>query len=52
MFFGCTLRVPHGGIFVLPTIGHPAMYALSILIGSLISCVILGILKKTLKGEK
>lgn len=52
MFFGCTLRAPHGGIFVLPTIGHPAMYALSILIGSLIGCVILGILKKPLKGEK
>lgn len=49
MFFECTLRAPHGGIFVLPTIGHPLMYAASILIGSLIGCVILGILKKPLK---
>ena len=52
MFFECTLRAPHGGVFVLPTIGHPMMYALSILIGSLIGCVILGILKKPLGGER
>lgn len=52
MFFECTLRAPHGGIFVLPTIGHPMMYALSILIGSLVGCVILGILKKPLEGEE
>ena len=51
MFFECTLRAPHGGIFVLPTIGHPLMYALSILIGSLVGCVVLGILKKPVKGE-
>lgn len=52
MFFECTLRAPHGGVFVLPTIGHPMMYALSILIGSLIGCVILGILKKPLGEER
>ena len=52
MFFECTLRAPHGGIFVLPTIGHPLMYAASILAGSLIGCVILAILKKPLKEEQ
>ncbi len=52
MFFECTLRAPHGGVFVLPTIGHPMMYALSILIGSLVGCVILGILKRPLEGER
>ena len=52
MFFECTLRAPHGGIFVLPTIGHPLMYAASILVGSLVGCVILGILKKPLKEEQ
>lgn len=49
MLFGCTLRAPHGGIFVLPTIGNPMMYALSILIGSVVGCLILAVLKKPLK---
>lgn len=52
MLFGCTLRAPHGGIFVLPTIGNPLMYALSILIGSVVGCLILAVLKKPLKGEE
>ena len=51
MFFGCTLRAPHGGIFVLPTIGNPLMYALAILIGAIAGCLVLSILKKPLKGE-
>lgn len=50
MLFGCTLRAPHGGIFVLPTIGHPIMYALAILIGSVVGCLILAVLKKPLKN--
>lgn len=49
MLFGCTLRAPHGGIFVLPTIGHPLLYALAILIGSVVGCLILAVLKKPLK---
>lgn len=52
MFFGCTLRAPHGGIFVLPTIGNPVMYALSILIGAVVGCLILAILKKPLKENE
>ena len=51
MLFGCTLRAPHGGIFVLPTIGNPLMYALAILIGSVAGCLILAVLKKPLKQE-
>ena len=51
MFFGCTLRAPHGGIFVLPTIGNPLMYALAILIGAIAGCLVLSILKKSLKGN-
>ncbi|MDO5417821.1 MAG: fructose-specific PTS transporter subunit EIIC [Lachnospiraceae bacterium] len=46
MLFGCTLRAPHGGIFVLPTIGNPAMYLLSVAAGSAVGCVILAALKK------
>ena len=52
MFFGCTLRAPHGGIFVLPTIGNPLGYLAAILIGSVIGCLILGMLKKNLKEEE
>lgn len=44
--FGCTLRAPHGGIFVLPTIGNPLMYFLALVIGSVIGMLLLAILKK------
>ena len=46
MAFGCTLMAPHGGIFVVPTIGNPVMYLIALLIGSVVSCVLLGLLKK------
>lgn len=50
MAFDCTLRAPHGGIFVVPTIGNPLMYLVSILVGAVVGCVILSILKKPLKN--
>ena len=46
MAFGCTLMAPHGGIFVVPTIGDPLMYLVALVIGSFISCGLLGLLKK------
>ena len=49
MFFECTLRAPHGGIFVVPTIGNPLLYLASIAIGSVIACIILALLKPSLK---
>lgn len=49
MFFECTLRAPHGGIFVVPTIGNPLLYLASIAIGSIIACIILALLKPSLK---
>ena len=52
MFFGCTLRAPLGGIFVLPTIGNPLMYALAIVIGMIVGCMILSMLKKPLKENR
>ena len=52
MFFGCTLRAPHGGIFVIPTIGNPGGYLAAVLVGSVIGCVILGLLKKELSEEE
>ena len=48
MFFGCTLNAPHGGIFVLPVIGNPLMYFVSLAVGSVVGALILGFLKKTL----
>lgn len=49
MLFGCTLRAPHGGIFVLPTIGNPLLYALAIVLGAIAGGLVLSILKKPLK---
>lgn len=46
MALGCTLRAPHGGIFVLPTIGNPLGYLAAIVIGSAVGCVVLAALKK------
>ena len=48
MAFDCTLRAPHGGIFVVPTIGNPIMYLAAIFIGALIGCAVLSVLKKPL----
>lgn len=46
MAFGCTLMAPHGGIFVVPTIGNPLMYLVALIIGAFIACGLLGLLKK------
>ncbi|MGL6065518.1 MAG: PTS fructose transporter subunit IIABC [Cetobacterium sp.] len=45
MAFNCQLPAPHGGLFVLPIITNPLMYLLSAVIGSLITCVLIGITK-------
>ncbi len=44
--FGCTLMAPHGGIFVFATVGHPLLYIVAWLIGSVITAVMLGFIKK------
>ena len=46
MAFNCTLMAPHGGIFVFLTVGHPLLYLISLSVGSVVGCVILGLLKK------
>lgn len=51
MFLGCTLRAPHGGIFVLPTVGNPFGYLAAVLIGSAVGCAILAVLKKPMKSK-
>lgn len=49
MAFDCTLRAPHGGIFVVPTIGNPLMYLAAIAIGAVVGCICMSILKKPVK---
>lgn len=46
MAFHCTLMAPHGGIFVFPVVGNAVMYFISLLIGTVVSAVLLGLLKK------
>ena len=46
MAFNCTLMAPHGGIFVFLTVGNPLFYLVSLVVGSVIGCVLLGVLKK------
>ncbi len=48
MLFSCTLMAPHGGIFVIATIGHPIKYLLAIVVGAIISTAIMAKLKKNL----
>ena len=48
MLFNCTLRAPHGGIFVIATIGHPLKYILAIAAGAIVSALIMAKLKKNL----
>lgn len=47
MAFHIELRAPHGGIFVLPIVNNPVMYLLAIVIGSVVTAVLLGFIKKT-----
>ncbi|NNJ32245.1 PTS fructose transporter subunit IIABC [Lacrimispora defluvii] len=51
MALGCTLRAPHGGIFVLPTIGNPFGYLIAIIVGSFAGCLVLAALKKNIQSE-
>ena len=46
MFFGCALRAPHGGIFVLPVISNPLGYFIAPVVGSVVGMAVLAILKK------
>ncbi|MGG1674621.1 fructose-specific PTS transporter subunit EIIC [Neobacillus sp. NRS-1170] len=50
MAFGIGLRAPHGGIFVVPLVENGALlYAMAILIGSVVSALLIGFLKKPVK---
>ncbi|MCH3973206.1 MAG: fructose-specific PTS transporter subunit EIIC [Oscillospiraceae bacterium] len=47
MLFGCTLRAPHGGIFVFPVVGNPLLYVVALAVGSVLGALLLSALKKT-----
>ncbi len=49
MVFRCTLMAPHGGIFVFPVVGHWALYLVALAVGSVVSCALLGLLKKNVE---
>lgn len=49
MAFDCTLRAPHGGIFVFPVVGNPIAYVTALVIGSVAGMLMLGLLKKKVK---
>ena len=46
MAFNCTLMAPHGGIFVFPVVGNAVMYLAALVVGTVISAVLLGLVKK------
>ncbi|MCQ2508422.1 MAG: fructose-specific PTS transporter subunit EIIC [Dorea sp.] len=43
---GCTLMAPHGGVFVFPVVGNPFMYIVALAVGTVVSALLLGVLKK------
>ena len=52
MFFGCALRAPHGGVFVIPVISNPLGYIIAIVVGSVVGMAILAVLKKPISNNK
>lgn len=46
MLFGCTLPAPHGGLFVLPVVGNVGWYIVSILVGTVVTALMVNLLKK------
>ena len=51
MIFNCTLRAPHGGLFVVPVIGNPFGYLIAVAAGTVVGAIILGILKKSINEK-
>ncbi|MBQ1817227.1 MAG: PTS sugar transporter subunit IIA [Clostridia bacterium] len=49
--FNCTLMAPHGGIFVVPTIGKPLLYLLALAVGAVVGMLMLALLKRPIKNE-
>ena len=52
MFFGCGLRAPHGGIFVLPVISHPFGFLAAVILGALVGMLLLDVLRKRIEPSE
>ena len=52
MLFGCSLRAPHGGIWVIGVVENPVMYLVAVIAGAVAGAFILGILKKNVTEHK
>ena len=52
MFFGCGLRAPHGGIFVLPVISHPFGFLAAVILGAPVGMLLLGVLRKRIEPSE
>ena len=50
--FGCTLMAPHGGIFVVATIGNPLMYVVSLVAGAVVGMLLLAVFKRPVDSAK
>ena len=50
MLFNATLTVPHGGIFVFFAVGNIPMYLLSIVVGTVVTALLIGVLKKNVEA--
>ena len=48
--FKCTLMAPHGGLFVFATVGQPFLYIAAWIVGSAVTAVMLGFIKKDVNG--
>lgn len=48
MLFGCSLRAPHGGIWVIGVVENPVMYLVAVIAGAIVGAFILGTLKKNI----
>ncbi|KUF19621.1 PTS fructose transporter subunit IIABC [Streptomyces silvensis] len=51
MAFGCTLRAPHGGVFVVPLIGQPLLYLIAIAAGVAVATAVVVLLKGARKAS-
>ena len=52
MAFGCTLRAPHGGIFVFPVVGNVMFYVIALIAGALVGMALLALLKKNISTQE
>ncbi len=52
MAFGCTLRAPHGGIFVFPVVGNVMFYVIALIAGALVGMAMLALLKKNISTQE